>query len=380
MKSSAGLIKILGINLFILIVLLIILEITARVIITYHPSYYTGVRSENKCVEYPYGDICFNSDGFPSSEFVGAQDKPTIGYFGDSVCFGVGAGMGYRVTDLLQQSYPEFYHRNYCYIGDTPLLANSVQAMQKKLKKIDHLVIFFNLNDIAPLETELLDISPKHKLGTHDSVLATNLSHKGNPQPVSKGVTFVEAVAGFARVFRSKFYPVDEFLRGRLFIYNLLRTSLKTWLSVQGIEATGFSAKELFPQRNLQLIEHAAQTLNGVADKFHNEFNVQISVVLLPYEMQISKSAANVYREVGIQWEEEFLGGSTQQILRKNLNSNIRIFDAKEAFLHVKNTAQVGEYFVYDLGDKLDWNHPNRKGHQLIHDFLVQQLFLVNIL
>ena len=375
-----GLLRIVGINFLILLMLLMIFEVTARVIINYNPSFYTGVRATNECVQYPYGDICFNSEGFPSNEFVEAKDKPTIGYFGDSVCFGVGAGMGYRISDLLEQSYPEFYHRNYCYVGDTPLLPSSVLAMQKKLKKIDHLVIFFNLNDIAPLEIELLDIGSTGKDGNHDKIVPIISKQKVNSQPETIDENFVESVAGFARSFRSTFYPVDEYLRGRLFIYNFFRTRLKTWLSVQGIEATGFSAKELFPQQNKKLIVHAAEVLNEVANKFHNEFNVQISVVLLPYEMQISKSAARTYREAGIKWEEEFLIGATQEILRRNLNSNIRVYDAKEAFSDVQSTAQIGEYFVYNLGDKLDWNHPNRKGHQLIHDFLVQQLFLVDIL
>ena len=30
----------------------------------------------------------------------------------------------------------------------------------------------------------------------------------------------------------------------------------------------------------------------------------------------------------------------------------------------------VGEYFVYNKGDKLDWNHPNRDGHRAIAEYL----------
>ena len=31
---------------------------------------------------------------------------------------------------------------------------------------------------------------------------------------------------------------------------------------------------------------------------------------------------------------------------------------------------RVGEYFVHDEGDKLDWNHPNRAGHVKIASYL----------
>ena len=33
--------------------------------------------------------------------------------------------------------------------------------------------------------------------------------------------------------------------------------------------------------------------------------------------------------------------------------------------------------FVYDKGDKLDWNHPNRAGHRLIADY-VQELGILD--
>jgi hypothetical protein len=36
----------------------------------------------------------------------------------------------------------------------------------------------------------------------------------------------------------------------------------------------------------------------------------------------------------------------------------------------------LGQYFVYNKGDKLDWNHPNRAGHRQIADWLADQDFL----
>ena len=377
--------KTFGINIVVLLGLLLVLEIVARVFVSYEPGFYTGVAGkEDSCVEYPYGEICFNNDGFPSSEFSEIKDKPTIGYFGDSVCFGVGAGMGFRVTDLLEQSYPQYYHRNYCYIGDTPLKRDSIKAMRKKLHTIDHLVIFFNLNDLAPLEfeqyengkiTDTSEIKDEIK-STHSLLLDSTQSESVE----SDDHALTTSVAKFSFNFRRHFYPVDEFLRGRLYIYNIMRTHLKNWLSVRGIEATGYVAKELFPHENIQLIKHVASTVNTLSEDIYNQSKVRISIVLLPYEMQAIEASAPIYREAGIQWEKGFLNGTTQQLLSGHLNDSIRVFDALDAFTDVRDAAQIGEYFVYNLGDKLDWNHPNRQGHKLIHQFLVKQLFLDEIL
>lgn len=59
------------------------------------------------------------------------------------------------------------------------------------------------------------------------------------------------------------------------------------------------------------------------------------------------------------------------------LDPAIPAFDAYHAFVDAADPEgsrarnAVGEYFVYDKGDKLDWNHPNRAGHRAIADYLV---------
>ena len=40
-----------------------------------------------------------------------------IGYYGDSVTYGVGAGHGYRISDLLEREYPEMSHMNLGGVG-----------------------------------------------------------------------------------------------------------------------------------------------------------------------------------------------------------------------------------------------------------------------
>jgi phospholipase/lecithinase/hemolysin len=32
----------------------------------------------------------------------------------------------------------------------------------------------------------------------------------------------------------------------------------------------------------------------------------------------------------------------------------------------------VGEYFVFNRGDALDWVHPNRAGHRLVAEYLLK--------
>jgi hypothetical protein len=79
-------------------------EVVLRVVITYQPGYYVSVSGTSTELEFPYGTILINSDGFPDSEFDLSKDVK-IGYYGDSVTYGVGAGYGYRVSDLLEKHY-----------------------------------------------------------------------------------------------------------------------------------------------------------------------------------------------------------------------------------------------------------------------------------
>jgi hypothetical protein len=54
----------------------------------------------------------------------------------------------------------------------------------------------------------------------------------------------------------------------------------------------------------------------------------------------------------------------------------VRYFDAYRAFDGYRAQAALGEYYVYDKGDKIDWNHPNRAGHRVIADYLIKERFL----
>jgi hypothetical protein len=113
--------------------------------------------------------------------------------------------------------------------------------------------------------------------------------------------------------------------------------------------------------------------------------SIELIVVILPYEMQISSEAEAVYSAKGVRWSPVFLNGGTQRRILEALDPSIRVFDALEAFVDVSNRVPsrdsngVGEYCVYDRGDKLDWNHPNRAGHRAIADYLIERNVLPEV-
>jgi hypothetical protein len=84
-------------------------------------------------------------------------------------------------------------------------------------------------------------------------------------------------------------------------------------------------------------------------------------VVIAPYEMQVSEDAARTYAGLGFKWEDGFLDGSAQKKLRSYLDKDLPAYDGLDAF--PDHSAPVGGLFVYNAGDKIDWNHPNRAGH-----------------
>ncbi len=101
-------------------------------------------------------------------------------------------------------------------------------------------------------------------------------------------------------------------------------------------------------------------------------------VLILPYEMQVSNEAARVYKEAGNEWEDAFISGMTQDLLIEHM-SGLTVVDGLEAFLGPDRDASrrfeysVGEAFVYNLGERHDWNHPNRLGHRLLGQLLAER-------
>ena len=170
-----------------------------------------------------------------------------------------------------------------------------------------------------------------------------------------------------------------EFLRSQSYLYNWVRFKVRVALLRFGIEYHGEEAYELFPDRNQQVIAETATRIAYLHEMLAEQ-EIDFLVVILPYEMQVSAAAARTYASMGIRWGDNFIDRRLQQLLTRSLRPNVKVLDAYSAFVENasdRDHIDVGELFVYNKGDSLDWNHPNRKGHKLIAEFLeTNSLFL----
>lgn len=322
--------------LFLAVLIAGIAEVALRFIIPYDIGYYTAVREPGK-YEYPYGTITMNEDGYPDQPFDLSGTKKRIGYFGDSVVFGVGVGEGYRISDLLENEYPQYDHWTFS------MIANGVQDDEvydiARQYGIDTVIYAMNLNDILP-----------------------------SVQTAAPG----EAVKT-PFLFRAQQWVenhIDGKLRGHSYLYNGVRTLFKNAMTRMGYSHTGFKAAELYPKENVQIVREVTDRINSLNEML-NKGNIEFCIILLPYEMQISQDAARTYHDLGIRWEDGFVEGSTQALLKKYLHA-AHIYDGRDAFKDARDTARVGEYFVYNKGDKIDFNHPNRAGHARLAEGLLK--------
>lgn len=310
-------------------------ELFLRFYVPYNPGYYVAVRETDREVEYPYGTIRINRDGFPDDEF-GPKRSLRVGYFGDSVTYGVGAGHGYRVSDLLEKTFSHYEHMNFGGIG-LSISQNEIDMFLRLSEQygLDEAVYLFNLNDILP---------NKKAAGDDES-----------------------AVSGLQSTVLSRL----DVLRGSSFLYTWVRTELKILLEAQGVGFHGYQAYELYPVSEREAVEETAHRIVRLAEALQTK-GVGFTLVLLPYEMQISEEAAVEYSGRGIPWEDGFLDRGTQKVLMEALDPGVRVVDAYFAFVDPalvsdsRSRNGLGEFFVYDRGDKLDWNHPNRAGHAAI--------------
>lgn len=310
-------------------------ELVLRFFGTLRIDFYTG-HSTPGVHEYPYGSIPINRDGGPDEEFVPNASKKRIGYFGDSVTYGVGAGYGYRIPDLLQNAFPAHQHWVFAQVAAVPSARQILREVQKH--RLSSVVYLMNLNDILPDEP-----SP------------------GAPDAHRKAFTSLSDLA-------SPLQPVDDALRGTSYLYTYMRLGLKNALQRAGYEVHGQLAYELRPRQYQTVVAQTAARVIDLVRAVTGQ-GVKVCVVLLPYEMQVSSDAAQTYAQLGFSWEEGFLQGTTQEALLGPLRrSGVQVFDARYAFSGLR--LKVGEAFVYDKGDKIDWNHPNRFGHARIAAWL----------
>ena len=100
---------------FSLTLILLSLEIICRIFIDFDSGYYSSSKkNHNKSIiKHPYGEIPINEQGFFDGPFKLDKNKQVIGYFGDSVTYGVGAGYPYRFTEYLDKINTDFEHKNF---------------------------------------------------------------------------------------------------------------------------------------------------------------------------------------------------------------------------------------------------------------------------
>jgi lysophospholipase L1-like esterase len=320
---------------------LTVLELVVRAFVKYHPGYYTASEGEHGVLVYPFGEIIYNSLGFPDSEFLLEAPGKRVGYVGDSVTRGVGAGYGYRITEVLEEYYPNMQHMNLNMgVGIGMDRANIGRWLQLSDQLgLDVVVYLMNLNDILP-------------------------------DQAGDGEESVSTTSPYRRV--KKWLRQADILRGRSYLYTAARNGLKDLLMRNGIGVNGVSY-EFDPHRYADVITQTAQRIRLLAESLEDR-GVEFIVVIIPYEMQISEDAERIYRELGIEVSREFVERATQRALQGAL-PDIRTIDAAAAFLDEDGgrPAKVGEYFVYDRGGRLDWNHPTRAGHRRIAEFLVEE-------
>jgi hypothetical protein len=314
-----------------LVVVLLAFELGLRAFGSLTIDYYTGTKLPG-LHRYPYGDVPINSSGFPDEEFVARGDKKRIGYVGDSVTYGIGAGYGYRLPDLLQARLPNYEHWVFAGVGerlDRAMLLNEVERF-----KLDAVIYLMNLNDIVP---------------------------DADSPGASTWVGTVARADWFGRM--------DVALRGRSYLYTYIRFGLKNALERRGFEHHSMEAFELHPTVHQGVIEATTHRVASALAAAAGQREVRTCVVVLPYEMQVSSDAARVYKGLGFSWESGFEAGSTQQLLMTAFKRlGVTAFDAREAFSG--RELKVGETFVYNKGDRVDWNHPNRAGHALLASWL----------
>jgi hypothetical protein len=304
-------------------------------------DYYVGEVISPHLIRYPFGDMPFNSDGYPDRDWDPADPRERVGFWGDSITSGVGAGFGFRYTDLIGAANP---HRSYLNFGGP---GEDGVADEAAILKILQLVDRFGLKKVV-YGMDLNDILPDR-------------AGPGAPP----------AALARAKAFMKHYLDV---LRAHSYLYDALRLRLTTAAMRMGYGYHGTEAFELDPLRHRAVIGQTVARINRLAAALAGR-GVGLCVVIFPYEMQVSEDAAARYRRDGIHWSEALRQGEPQRMILSGLSPGTVAVDLAPAFRPGpdEKPARVGEDFVFNQGDLLDWVHPNRRGHRLVADYLSEK-------
>ena len=135
----------------------------------------------------------------------------------------------------------------------------------------------------------------------------------------------------------------------------------------------GDEAFELNPVHNAEVVRQTVGRINRLALALRQK-GVDLCVAIFPYEMQVSPDAAARYEQDGIRWSASLLQGEPQRMILHGLSPGVDAVDLTPAFHQSGGNRPigVGDYFVFNQGDLLDWVHPNREGHRLVADYLLR--------
>ena len=322
-------------------ILVALAEVVLRYSAPFQMHYYTPISVSNRLNSYSFGDIPFNSDGYPDRDWDPTDTRERVGFWGDSITSGIGAGFGYRYTDIIRDARQDRYYMNFGGPGEDGI------ADEVAIAKILALVERFRLNKVV-YAMDLNDILPDK-----GSAVAQR------PQ--------LHGVRGVIRKYL-------DFLRTRSYVYYYLRLRLTSLATRLGYGYHGDEMYELHPARNAAVVEQTVVRINRLSGALRAN-GAQLCVLLFPYEMQVSADAASRYQRDGVRWSSELLAGEPQRTILRGLSPEIGAVDLSAAFAATPNDVhpiRVGQYFVFNRGDALDWIHPNRSGHRLIAEYLLK--------
>lgn len=289
------------------------IEAALRVVRDGPPGYY-HVPTAPGDHTLPYGTYHLDPLGFADTPPAG--DRPVVAWIGDSVLFGVGCPQDQRVTEVVERLRPHEAHLNLGTPGfspDAPARWRAALALAERFHAT-RAIWLFNLNDV--------------------------------PAPRGRGGWWRLPWGGLGRYSH---------------VYSALDDALV------GLQAGGDASPELWPARHRAAFDRAAEAARAVASAFTAR-QIPLKIVLLPYEMQVSRAAAAGYAAMGATWEDGFVEGSAQRALLDRLGG-LDVVDARPAF----EDAPRGSWFVSTAGGRADWNHLNAAGHARLGAWLAQQ-------
>ena len=254
-------------------------------------------------------------------------------WFGDSVLYGTGAGYGQRITEHFDRLRPELDHVNLGRMGYAGP-KGGLSAVNRLIK--EHrpagVVYLANLNDVVP--------------------------DPGSP-------------------FRIDGPPVMPFptLKSYSALYSLISQRIHVWALSRN---PSYSPIEHTPEKWDPIVRQTAKRVQRMGQLIETQHKRPFTVVIVPYEMQISKEAADHYAALGIHWEPDFLEGSTQKRWAEYMPT-IRVIDGYHAFVDPEDPEGSREanprcrYYVCERGGRLDWNHLTPEGHEVLAKYVHEQ-------